>query len=70
NELSGKLLCRLLHDKLKMVLLGHLSAENNLAELAYETVRLEILMSDSGYKPEDFKICVAGRTQCSGLIAL
>ena len=42
NELSGKLLSRLLHDGLKTVFLGHLSKENNLAELAYETVRLEI----------------------------
>ena len=70
NELSGQLLCRLLHDKLKMVLLGHLSEENNLAELAYETVRLEILMGDNIYKPEDFKIRVAGRRQCSELVAV
>ncbi len=70
NELSGQLLCRLLHDRLKMVLLGHLSEENNLAELAYETVRLEILMSDCAYKPEDFKICVAGRKHCSNLVAV
>ena len=45
NELSGKLLSRLLHDGLKTVFLGHLSKENNLAELAYETVRLEIHIS-------------------------
>lgn len=70
NELSGQLLCRLLHDKLKMVLLGHLSEENNLAELAYETVRLEILMGDNVYKPEDFKIRIAGRRQCSELVAV
>ncbi len=70
NELSGQLLCRLLHDKLKMVLLGHLSEENNLAELAYETVRLEILMADNVYKPDDFKIRVAGRKQCSELVAV
>ena len=40
NELSGKLLSRLLHDHLQAVCLGHLSKENNLEELAYETVRL------------------------------
>ncbi len=70
NELSGKLLSRLLHDNLKTVLLGHLSQENNMAELAYETVRLEVLMSDNKYKPEDFCIRVAGRHDCSELVAV
>ena len=70
NELSGRLLSRLLHDNLKNVLLGHLSEENNLAELAYETVRLEVLMGDNEYKPDDFRIGVALRDQCSELIAV
>ena len=70
NELSGQLLCKLLHDKLKTVILGHLSAENNLAELAYETVRLEILMDDNVYKPDDFQIRIASRHECSQLIAV
>lgn len=68
NELSGKLLSCLLHDKLKSVILGHLSKENNLAELAYETVRLEISMSDNPYKPEDFPIYVASRSEMSQLV--
>ncbi|MCR5419996.1 MAG: MBL fold metallo-hydrolase [Lachnospiraceae bacterium] len=70
NETSGRLLNRLLHDNLKMVLLGHLSHENNLAELAYETVRLEVLMSDNKYKPDDFKIRVAARDKCSELVTV
>ena len=70
NELSGQLLCRLLHDKLDTVLLGHLSAENNLAELAYETVRLEILMDDNEYKPDDFRINIASRYEHSAKIAV
>lgn len=68
NELSGKLLSRLLHDKLKSVILGHLSLENNLAELAYETVRLEISMADNPYTPDDFPIYVAGRSEMSQLV--
>ena len=44
NENSGRLLCRILHDNLKAVLLGHLSKENNLPELAFESVRMEINM--------------------------
>lgn len=70
NELSGQLLCKLLHDNLKSVILGHLSAENNLAELAYETVRLEILMDDSVYKPDDFQIRIAPRHEAMQLIAV
>ncbi|MBR6468732.1 MAG: MBL fold metallo-hydrolase [Lachnospiraceae bacterium] len=70
NESSGRLLCRLLHNDLKHVFLGHLSQENNLAELAYETVRLEVLMSDNDYKPEDFHIKVAPRDICSELVAV
>ncbi|MDO4188639.1 MAG: MBL fold metallo-hydrolase [Lachnospiraceae bacterium] len=70
NENSGRLLCELLHDDLSAILLGHLSEENNLAELAYETVRLEILMSECKYKPEDFELMVASRTERSKLIAV
>lgn len=70
NESSGRLLSRLLHDDMGTVLLGHLSQENNLAELAYETVRLEVLMSDNKYRPEDFKIRVAARNTVSEAIAV
>lgn len=70
NETSGKLLNRLLHDNLKTVFLGHLSNENNLAELAYETVRLEVLMSDNKYRPEDFRIKVAARDVMSEAVTV
>lgn len=70
NENSGRLLCRLLHDNLKAVYLGHLSLENNLAELAYEAVRLEILMDENKYKPTDFEIRVAARDKISQPVAV
>lgn len=70
NESSGRLLCRLLHDKLKHIVLGHLSAENNLAELAYETVRMEITMGDTEYRFGDFPVSVAKRNERSELIAV
>lgn len=70
NENSGRLLCELLHDDLSTILLGHLSEENNLAELAYETVRLEIMMNECKYQPEDFELLVASRHQRSKLIAV
>ncbi|MDE7016121.1 MAG: MBL fold metallo-hydrolase [Lachnospiraceae bacterium] len=70
NEASGKLLSRLLNDHMQAVVLGHLSKENNLPELAYETVKLEITMSDSGYKADDFPIYVAKRSEISQMITI
>ncbi len=70
NVSSGRLLCRLLHDNLKGIVLGHLSAENNLAELAYETVRMEITMGDTPYQFSDFPVSVAKRSERSELIAV
>ncbi len=70
NELSGRLLSRLLHDNMKTIVLGHLSKENNMAELAYETVRVEVTMGDSKYKGDDFPIQVAKRSEVSEVITL
>lgn len=68
NEASGRLLASLLHDNMKHVMLGHLSKENNLAELAYETVRLEIENADNCYHANDFPIFVANRSECSKVL--
>ncbi len=70
NESSGQLLCQILHNNLKHIFLGHLSKENNMEELAYETVRLEITMGDNPYKAEDFPIQVAKRDCPSPLIEI
>lgn len=59
NENSAKLICSVLHDNLKKIYLGHLSSENNLADLALETVKCEIDMSKHKYKSNDFDIEVA-----------
>ena len=68
NENSGRLLSRVLHDGLKTVLLGHLSKENNIPELAYESVRMEITMGDNPYRAGDFDIRVAKRSEVSPVI--
>lgn len=65
NESSGKLLDSILHDNIKYISLGHLSKENNYAQLAYETVKTEITLSNSKYKADDFQIVVANRDCCS-----
>ena len=70
NELSGRLLCDILHDNLKHILLGHLSKENNYAKLAYETVKLEVTLSDNIYKGEDLDMAVARRDMISEIITV
>ena len=78
NERAGQLLCDLLHDKLQAVMLGHLSKENNLPELAYEAVRVEVTMAQanreeethrgSQIKTSDFPMYVASRSKPSPII--
>ena len=70
NENAGRLLCEILHDRLKMVFLGHLSKENNYEELAYQTVCAEVTLGDNPYKAGDFKIGVAKRDVPSAMIAV
>ncbi len=70
NELSGRLLCDILHDNLQQVILVHLSKENNFPELAYETVKLEISMGDNPYKGEDIPLMVAKRDTVSEIVTL
>ncbi len=49
NDSAGMLLCALMgDDRLKTVLLGHLSQENNYPALAFETVRMQLKMT--GYE--------------------
>ncbi len=68
NEKSGELLCKLLNDKIQGIFLGHLSKENNLPELAYETVRVEIEMGDNPYSANDFPLMVARRAELSPVL--
>jgi len=70
NENAGRMLCELLHDGTKAVLLGHLSKENNYEELAFETVCSEVTMGDNPYKASDFYIRVASRDRMSDVITI
>lgn len=65
NEKAGQLLCSLWHDKMQAVMLGHLSKENNLPELAYEAVRVEVTMAKLHF---DFPMYVAPRSEMSPVI--
>lgn len=68
NELAGRLLCQILHPNLKHIILGHLSKENNFPELAYETVKLEVTMSDVPYDGNQLPLMVADRDKMSNII--
>ena len=65
NENCGRLLCKILHPGLKNILLGHLSGENNIPVLAYESVRAEIDMADIPYNSTELNIRVAHRDRPS-----
>ena len=68
NELSGRLLCDILHDNLKHIVLGNLSKENNYAKLAYETVKLEVTLAHNEYKDDDLDMFVTNRDTVSDII--
>ena len=69
NEDAGHLLCEVLHDDIRQILLGHLSRENNYPALAYETVCAEITMGDNPWKAKDFNIGIARRDMTGELIS-
>ena len=70
NENAGRLLNCILNDHMKHILLGHLSKENNMPELAYETVRLEVDMGECPYQSSDFHMAVAGRDEMSEILTI
>ncbi len=70
NDNAGRLLGEILHDKLKAVMLGHLSKENNYEALAFATVCTEITLGDNPYKAEDFPIQIAKRDMVSSPVTV
>lgn len=69
NESAGRMLASLCHTGLKQVLLGHLSKENNLPELAYETVRCELSLLLGRGEAAELPLSVAARDCCSEIYA-
>ncbi|MCR5283949.1 MAG: MBL fold metallo-hydrolase [Lachnospiraceae bacterium] len=70
NEKAGQLLCRILHDRMQKIRLGHLSQDNNLPQLASEAVKLEVTLGRNPYRAEDFDIRVAERSEPGDLILI
>ena len=67
NDACADLLCRIFCDRLKNILLIHLSKDNNYAELAYETVRAELLTRCSHH---ELSLEVAGRNTPSEIFSI
>lgn len=70
NEMCGRLIDEILCPSLKSIFLGHLSQENNYPDLAYQSVKNEIDMSESTYKSRDFDIMVAHRDRPSKIVTV
>lgn len=63
NELCGRLLCSIVTERMQQVILGHLSKENNMPELAYETVKLELRYGLGDMVADSLPIVVASREE-------
>ncbi len=61
NERAGQFLSKVIGKECRHIFLGHLSKENNMQELAYETVRVELLMHNIDVDHSHFDIRVARR---------
>ena len=68
NDMSGRLLTKLIHRGLKTIFLGHLSKENNYPELAYETVKYELEKSGA-LEHFDYHLEIARRDEISPLVS-
>lgn len=68
NVSSGRLLKEVLNEHMRGILLGHLSNENNFPELAFETVRVELMEQLPGWKISDLPLEVASRNEVSTLL--
>ncbi len=68
NDMAGKTITYLLKNGLKSAMLGHLSKESNLPELAYRTTVNEILAS--GIDENSFNLSVASRDFPGKLITI
>lgn len=67
NESCGDILAKIFNSKLKYILLGHLSAENNFPELAFKTV-LNSLNLNKIEVGTYLKMSTAPRYECSEII--
>lgn len=70
NDTAAELLCRALHKDLQCVMLAHLSKENNMPELAYETVRIELFKKAEEMGIPMPELFVANRDEPSKIVRI
>lgn len=68
NDRSANLICELLHDRLKAIILAHLSKDNNYEALAYETIAQCVAQSMG--ERQTPRIVVANREEPSEVFSL
>ena len=68
NQIAAKTISHLIDSGLKSVMLGHLSKENNLPELAYHSVIEELQLSN--HSENDIDVQVANRDSITGAIEI
>ena len=68
NERCGQLLCEIANPRLKYAVLGHLSQENNIPQLALDTVRAEVNEGIDPALAEQIYILVAKRDEMTETI--
>lgn len=66
NDSSADLISKLIHPRLKHIMLAHLSKENNYEELAYETVCCELMTRGSDFSAGN--VSVAHRDRSSQMV--
>ncbi len=70
NERCGQLLCEIANPRLKYALLGHLSQENNIPQLALDTVRTELKDGMEPSLAQQIYILVAKRDEMTETIEI
>ncbi len=70
NERGGQLIRALLNNHIKGILLGHLSKDNNVPELAYQAVKLELAGNSFASDVREFGLEVAKRDIPGHLITI
>lgn len=63
NERAGQLIHQVMWKGCKNIMLGHLSKENNYVDLAYETVKSELLIRNIDIDEKEINLKVAARTE-------
>ena len=69
NDHSASLICEVYNDDLSHIILGHLSHENNMPEVAYESIKLKIQQT-LNIENNDLKIYVANRNNNSDIVII